>query len=71
MMKTSYRYMKLRKSIDTTTTRTGKCLEVIDLVEYGMFGGDFHQQPKPKFTQSSVCRRHGSFRPTGRFDPNK
>ena len=54
MTKTSYRYMKLRKSIDTTTTRTGKCLKVIDLVEYGMFGDDFHQQPKPKCTQNSV-----------------
>ena len=35
MMKTSYRQMKLRKSIGTTTTRTGKYLKVIDLVEYG------------------------------------
>ena len=67
MTKTSYRYMKLRKSIDTTTTRTGKCLKVIDLVEYGMFGDDFHQQPKPNAHKTV----YGSFRPTGRFDPNK
>ena len=52
-MKTSYRYMKLRKRIGMTTTRIGTCLKVIDLVEYNTFGSDFHQQPKPKCTQNS------------------